>query len=120
MAGGLRPYDRSVDLPVVIPLTLLALGLSALGALVRPRWDVAVVLGLLAAVWTRVNSPVEGAILHTWTAGRGFTEADIVSVVALVVSALTLLRCGWRLVRRLAGPGTAPSAPGPQRTPSAN
>jgi len=111
VTGGWRPYDRRVDLPVVIPLTLLALGLSALGALVRPRWDVAVVLGLLAAIWTRVNGPVEGAILHTWSAGRGFTEADLVSVVALVVSAVTLLRCAWRLARRLAGPGAGRSAP---------
>lgn len=107
MAGGWRTYDRRVDLPVVIPLTLLALGLSALGALVRPRWDAALVTGLLAAVWTRVNGPVEGAILHTWSAGRGFTEADIVSVLALLVAGTTLLRCGWRLVR----PAPHPAAP---------
>lgn len=89
-----------IDGPVVIPVTLLALGVCALGALVRPRVDVALVLGLLAAIWSRVNTPVEGRILHTWTADRGFTEADLLSVAALLVAGITLLRCGYRLVRR--------------------
>lgn len=106
LTAGLRPYDRRVlhtllDAPVVIPVTLLAVGICALGALVRPRVDSALVLGLLAAIWTRVNQPVEGRILHTWTADRGFTEADLVSAAALVVAALTLARCAWRLARRL-------------------
>ena len=89
----------------MIPVTLLALAISALGALVRPRWDAALVTGLLAAVWSRVNGPVEGAILHSWSPGRGFTEADLVSVAALVVAGATLLRCGWRLVH---GPSQDP------------
>ncbi|WP_432562310.1 hypothetical protein [Kineococcus sp. SYSU DK003] len=89
-----------LDVPVVIPVTLLALGICALGALVRPRIDVALVLGLLAAIWTRVNQPVEGRILHTWSRDRGFTEADLLSVAALVVVAVTLLRCAWRWVAR--------------------
>jgi hypothetical protein len=91
-----------IDGPVVIPVTLLALGVCALGALIRPRVDVALVLGLLAAIWSRVNTPVEGRVLHTWTADRGFTEADLISVAALLVAGITLLRCGYRLVRRSA------------------
>ena len=88
-----RPtYDRDVDLPVVIPLTLLALGVSALGTLVRPRLDAVVVTVLLAAVWARVNSPVEGAILHTFSADRGFTVADLVSVAGVALAGLGLLR----------------------------
>jgi multisubunit Na+/H+ antiporter MnhF subunit len=104
-AGRWRAYAREVlhsllDAPVVIPVTLLAVAVCALGALVRPRIDVALVLGLLAAIWSRVNTPVEGRVLHTWTADRGFTEADLLSVAALAVVALTLLRCAHRLVRR--------------------
>lgn len=108
-ASRLRVYDRGVlhtliDGPVVIPVTLLALGICALGVLIRPRLDGALVLGLLAAIWSRVNTPVEGRILHTWTADRGFTEADLLSAAALVVVGVTLLRCAYRLVRRVARP----------------
>ena len=88
------------DIPVVIPLTLLALGICAAGALLRPRLDAALVLGLLAAIWTRVNQPVEGRVLHTWSADRGFTEADLLLVAALAVAGLTLLRCAWRAAHR--------------------
>jgi uncharacterized membrane protein len=91
-----------IEAPVVIPVTLVAVAVCALGALVRPRVDVALVLGLLAAIWTRVNTPVEGRVLHSWTADRGFTEADLLSVAALLVAGVTLLRCGYRLVRRSA------------------
>lgn len=116
----LPTYDRSVlhalidavsDGPVVIPVTLLAVGICSLGALIRPRWDVALVLGLLAAIWSRVNTPVEGRILHTWSADRGFTEADLISVAAMVVVGITLLRCGWRLVRHLTRRRAAGAAP---------
>jgi uncharacterized membrane protein len=101
----LPTYDRRVlhtllDAPVVIPLTLLAVAVCALGALWRPRVDAALVLGLLAAIWSRVNQPVEGRILHSWTLDRGFTEADLLSVAAVLVAVLTLGRCAWRLVRR--------------------
>ncbi|WP_432483779.1 hypothetical protein [Kineococcus esterisolvens] len=100
-----------LDVPVVIPLTLLALGVGVLGCLVRPRWDVAVLTGLLSAVWTRVNNPVEGRVLHTWTEGRGFTEADVLSVLALLVVASALLRCAVRAVRRSTGGRGRPGAP---------
>jgi hypothetical protein len=101
----LRTYDREVlhtllGTPVVIPVTLLAVAVGTVGALVRPRVDAGLVLGLLAAIWSRVNTPVEGRILHTWTADRGFTEADLVSVAALAVAVLTLLRCAHRVLRR--------------------
>lgn len=104
-AAGLPTYSRGVlqtllDAPVVIPVTLLALGICALGALLRPRLDAALVLGLLAAIWTRVNQPVEGRILHSWTLDRGFTEADLLAVAALLVAGVTVLRCGWRWTHR--------------------
>ena len=88
--------------PVVIPVTLLALVVSTVGALIRPRLDVALVLGLLAAIWTRVNQPVEGRVLHSWTSDRGFTEADLLAVAALAVASITVVRCAVRLVRHLA------------------
>ncbi|WP_432544715.1 hypothetical protein [Kineococcus sp. SYSU DK002] len=94
-----------LDAPVVIPVTLLALGVCALGALWRPRVDSAVVLGLLAAIWTRVNQPVEGRVLYSWTRDRGFTEADLISVAALLVVGVTLVRCAWRGVHSLAHRG---------------
>ncbi|MEZ0491367.1 hypothetical protein AB2L28_03870 [Kineococcus sp. TBRC 1896] len=89
-----------LDAPVVIPLTLLAVGVCALGALWRPRVDVALALGLLAAIWSRVNQPVEGRVLHSWTLDRGFTEADLLSVLAVLVALLTLGRCVRRFARR--------------------
>jgi hypothetical protein len=92
VSGREPTYDRAVDLPVVIPLTLLALGVSALGTLVRPRLDTVLVTLLLAAVWARVNSPVEGDVLHTFSPGRGFTVADIVSVAGVAVAGLGALR----------------------------
>ncbi|MEZ0165338.1 hypothetical protein AB2L27_11270 [Kineococcus sp. LSe6-4] len=100
-----------LDGPVVIPLTLAALGVCAVGALWRPRLDAAVVLGLLAAIWSRVNQPVEGRVLHSWTLDRGFTEADLLSVAALLVAGLTLARCGWRAVRRAGDRGRAGALP---------
>ncbi len=100
----MRAYDRAVlDVPVVIPLTLLALGVGVLGCLVRPRWDVAVLTGLLSAVWSRVNGPVEGRVLHTFSYSRGFTEADVLSVLALLVVGSALLRCALRGARRSPG-----------------
>ena len=105
MTGGWPTYDRGVDLPVVIPLTLLALGVSALGTLVRPRLDTVLVTLLLAAVWARVNSPVEGDVLHTFSPGRGFTVADIVSVVGVAVAGLGALRL---LLRWGRAPSSAP------------
>ena len=106
-----------LDIPVVIPLTLLALGVCAAGALVRPRLDAALVLGLLAAIWSRVNQPVEGRVLHTWSADRGFTEADLLSVAALAVAGLTLLRCAWRAAHRAHRTGRG--APGDAVAPGA-
>jgi biotin transporter BioY len=108
-AARLPIYSRKVlqtllDAPVVIPVTLLALAVCTLGALVRPRIDVAFVLALLAAIWTRVNQPVEGAILHSWTSDHGFTEADLVSVAALLVAGVTVARCGWRWLSRALHP----------------
>ncbi|GAB3452851.1 hypothetical protein AB1207_23430 [Kineococcus endophyticus] len=100
-----------LDAPVVIPLTLLAVGVCGLGALWRPRVDVALVLGLLAAIWSRVNQPVEGRVLHSWTLDRGFTEADLLSVAAVLVALLTLGRCAWRLVRRSSGRGRTGTLP---------
>lgn len=103
--GRLRAYHREVlhsllAVPVVIPVTLLALAVCTAGALARPRVETGLVLGLLAAIWSRVNTPVEGRVLHTWTADRGFTEADLLSVAALAVALLTLLRCAHRVLRR--------------------
>jgi len=88
-----------VDLPVVIPLTLLALGVSALGTLVRPRLDTVLATLLLAAVWSRVNAPVEGEILHSFTADRGFTVADLASVAGVAVAGLGLVRLLVRWAR---------------------
>ncbi|WP_432546929.1 hypothetical protein [Kineococcus sp. SYSU DK004] len=98
-----------MHVPVVVPLVLLALAVCAVGALARPRWDGGLLLGLLAAVWTRVNGPVEGRVLHTWSPGRGFTEADLLAVAALVLAAVTLLRCLLRVLR----PARAGSRPRP-------
>ncbi|PPK92052.1 hypothetical protein CLV92_11715 [Kineococcus xinjiangensis] len=85
---------------VLIPATALAVLLACAATLVRPRWDVAVLTGLLAAIWSRVNGPVEGRVLHEFTPGRGFTEADIVSVVALAIAVTGLLRCTTSALRR--------------------
>ncbi len=83
-------------MPIVVPLVLLALAVAGLGALLRPRWDLALLLGILAAVWSRVNQPVEGRVLVVFNAERGFTEADVLSVLALLLAAVTALRCGYR------------------------
>ena len=95
-----------MDLPVVIPLTLLALGVSALGTLLRPRLDTVLVTLLLAAVWSRVNAPVEGEILHSFTADRGFTVADLASVAGVAVAGLGLVRL---LVRWSRGASSSPA-----------
>ncbi|WP_345713271.1 hypothetical protein [Kineococcus glutinatus] len=96
---------------VVIPLTVLALLVACAGALLRPRWDVAVLAGLLAAVWTRVNQPVEGRVLVSFSATRGFTEADLLSVAALLVAGTALLRCAVAGVRRHRSRHRAPVLP---------
>ena len=102
---------------MIVPLSVSALVVSCAGALVRPRWDVAVLTGLLAAIWSRVNGPVEGRVLHEFTYGRGFTEADVLSVVAVAVSVSALLRCTARALGRSGtttrSPGTTRPAPGP-------
>ncbi|WP_432497075.1 hypothetical protein [Kineococcus gypseus] len=99
-----------LGVPVVIPLTLLALGLGVLSCLARPRWDVAVLTGLLCAIWARVNGRVEGRILHTFSQSRGFTEADLVSVAGLLVVLTALVRCALRSAHRPPAPAGAPRA----------
>ena len=112
-----RPRPTYPCQVVLIPVTLLAVLLASGASLLRPRWDVAVLTGLLAAIWSRVNGPVEGRVLHEFTYGRGFTEADVLSVVAVAISVSALLRCTARALGRSGtttrSPGTTRPAPGP-------
>ena len=94
---------------VLIPLTVLAVLVACVGSLLRPRWDVAVLTGLLGAIWTRVNQPVEGRVLYVISSDRGFTEADLLSVLAVAVAGTALLRCAAAAVRTSPGERPAPA-----------
>lgn len=51
-----------------------------------PRLLAAVVLVVGAAVWLRVNKPVEGPTLLELTQNHGITAADLLSVVMVLVA----------------------------------
>ena len=59
------------------------------------RYVVGGVLLVVAVVWSRVNGPVEGRTLISLTYNHGFTVADIVSVVLVLVAAWVFWT-GWR------------------------
>ena len=59
------------------------------------RYVVGGVLLVAAVVWSRVNGPVEGHTLISLTYNHGFTVADIVSVVLVLVAAWCFVTA-WR------------------------
>jgi len=71
----------------------------------RSRYLVSALLVVLAAIWFRVNSPVEGPTLIVFTADHGLTVADLLSV-AMVLAA------GWLLWTTRRDAAAATDGPG--------
>ena len=91
---------RSPDIFHTLVL-LNMLFVCGLWTLLRPSVRAACVLAVIAGAWLIWNGPLEGGILVTLTATHGITEADLLSVVALALSAYTVFR-----VRRRSEPAT--------------
>ncbi len=67
--------------PVVLALLVLVAGTSD-----RTGRPGAVLLAVLAVVWTKVSTPMEGPLLLFLTWEHGITGADLASAVALVIA----------------------------------
>ncbi|MBD0863963.1 hypothetical protein IA539_22590 [Gordonia sp. zg691] len=66
--------------------------ISGAWCIARPTYRAAVALGGVAVAWLIWNHPLEGYVLFEVRPGRGFTESDVLSVLALAVAASTLTR----------------------------
>ncbi|GAB98871.1 hypothetical protein GONAM_04_00100 [Gordonia namibiensis NBRC 108229] len=83
------PVDPSVFHALVLLNLLFVTGAWCLA---RPSHRAAAVLTVLSVAWLFGNGPIEGRILVTVTVGRGFTESDILSIVGVLVAAITFVR----------------------------
>ncbi|MDV7102413.1 hypothetical protein R4227_20420 [Gordonia amicalis] len=85
----LQPVDPSVFHALVLLNLLFVTGAWGLA---RPSYRAAAVLALLSVAWLFGNGPIEGRILVTVTVNHGFTESDILSIIGVVVAAITFVR----------------------------
>ncbi|WP_241549108.1 hypothetical protein [Gordonia alkanivorans] len=85
----LEPLDPSVFHALVLMNLLFVTGAWCLA---RPSYRAAVVLAILSLAWLFGNGPIEGRVLISININHGFTESDILSIVGLVLAAVTLVR----------------------------
>lgn len=90
----LEPLDPSVFHALVLLNLLFVSGAWALG---RPSRWAAAVLASLSVAWLFGNGPIEGQVLVSIDINHGFTESDLLSVIGIVIGAITFART---LVRR--------------------
>lgn len=60
--------------------------------LARPSYAAAVVLAATGVAWALWNQPIEGRVLVSFSIEHGITESDILSVLAVVIAAVTAYR----------------------------
>ncbi len=60
--------------------------------LARPSYAAATVLAATGVAWALWNKPIEGRVLMSLSIENGITESDILSVLAVVIAAVTVYR----------------------------
>ncbi|WP_044506046.1 hypothetical protein [Gordonia sp. KTR9] len=60
--------------------------------LARPSYTGAAVLAATGVAWALWNQPIEGRVLVSFNIQHGITESDILSVLAVVIAAVTVYR----------------------------
>ncbi|ETA04724.1 hypothetical protein V525_21740 [Gordonia alkanivorans CGMCC 6845] len=85
----LQPVDPSVFHALVLLNLVFVTGAWCLA---RPSYRAAAVLAFLSVAWLFGNGPIEGRILVTVTVDHGFTESDILSIIGVVIAAITYAR----------------------------
>ncbi|MFT4394647.1 hypothetical protein ACLTEW_06895 [Gordonia lacunae] len=68
--------------------------------LARPSCAAAAVLAATGVAWALWNQPIEGRVLVSFSIEHGITESDILSVLAVVIAAVTVYRSRPRGRRR--------------------
>lgn len=84
-----QPVDPSVFHALVL---LNLLFVSGAWCLARPTYRAAAVLACLSVAWLLGNGPIEGRVLVSITINHGFTESDVLSIIGVVVAAITFVR----------------------------
>lgn len=65
---------------------------SGAWCLARPSYRAAAVLAVVSVAWFMWNGPIEGRVLIHITLEHGFTESDLLSILGVVIAAVTLVR----------------------------
>jgi len=60
--------------------------------LARPSYRAAGALAAVSVAWFMWNGPVEGRVLISVNINHGFTESDILSILGVVIAAVTFVR----------------------------
>lgn len=60
--------------------------------LARPSVQAAVTLVVVSGMWAVGNGPIEGRVLWTYSRAHGITESDLLSVLGVVIAAITVWR----------------------------
>ncbi len=84
-----HPVDPSVFHALVLLNLLFVTGAWCLA---RPTYRAAAVLAVLSVAWVLGNGPIEGRVLVSFTLSHGFTESDILSILGVVIAAVTFVR----------------------------
>lgn len=69
---------------------------SSAWCLARPSLRASAVVVVVAVMWALFNGPIEGHVLIGFTLEHGITESDLLSVMAVVIAAVS----AWRVRRR--------------------
>ncbi|MGV6993835.1 hypothetical protein ACUY3U_20755 [Gordonia amicalis] len=85
----LEPVAPSVFHALVLLNLLFVTGAWCLA---RPSYRAAAVLAFLSIAWLFGNGPIEGRVLVSITLSHGFTESDILSIIGVVIAAITFGR----------------------------
>ncbi|MHC3004713.1 hypothetical protein [Gordonia metallireducens] len=85
----LEPLHPSVFHALVLLNLLFVTGAWALA---RPSYRAAAVLTSLSVAWLFGNGPIEGRVLVSVNINHGFTESDILSIIGVVLAAITFAR----------------------------
>ncbi|MDS1115995.1 hypothetical protein RD149_19800 [Gordonia westfalica] len=84
-----QPVDPSVFHAMVLMNLLFVTGAWCLA---RPTYRAAGVLATTSVAWFMWNGPVEGRVLISININHGFTESDILSILGVVIAAITFAR----------------------------
>ncbi|MDH3052447.1 hypothetical protein QEN42_21700 [Gordonia alkanivorans] len=84
-----QPVDPSVFHALVLLNLLFVTGAWCLA---RPSYRASAVMAVVSVAWLLWNGPIEGRVLVSININHGFTESDILSILGVVIAAVTFVR----------------------------